>query len=228
MLPSFTAAVRSAAHFVWRRRVRASLARPDACSLFGLDLVIEPGVLHPRHFVSSLFLARHVLSLDLHGREIADIGTGSGLLALLAARSGAYALALDISPAAVGCASANARRNGLAERVEVLESDVFDAIETGRRFDLVITNPPFYPRAAQEPSDHAFASGVDHAFFVKLAAGLPGRLKPNGRLLMIHTSDTDFAPIAQLFAARGLECRVLTRRRGLFETLTIRDFRRAA
>lgn len=228
MLPSFTAAVRRAAHFVWRRRVRASLERPDACSLFGLDLVIEPGVLHPRHFASSRLLARHVLGLDLRGQEIADIGTGSGLLALLAARSGARALALDINPAAVGCASANSRRNSLAERMEVLESDVFEAVETGRRFDLVVTNPPFYPRAAKGPSDHAFASGLDHAFFTKLAAGLPGRLKPNGKLLMIHSSDTDFAPIARLFAAERLECRVLTRRRGLFETLTLRDFRRAA
>ncbi|MBX7183870.1 MAG: 50S ribosomal protein L11 methyltransferase, partial [Vicinamibacteria bacterium] len=116
VLPPFTAAVRRAAHLVWRRRVRASLERPDACSLFGLDLVIEPGVLHPRHFASSRLLARHVLSLDLPDREIADVGTGSGLLALLAARSGARALALDINPEAVGCASRNARRNGLAER----------------------------------------------------------------------------------------------------------------
>ncbi|MBX7184996.1 MAG: methyltransferase, partial [Vicinamibacteria bacterium] len=153
--------------------------------------------------------------------------TGSGLLALLAARSGARALALDINPEAVGCASRNARRNGLAERMEVVESDVFDAVEPARRFNLVVTNPPFYPRTAQEPSDHAFASGLDHAFFTKLAAGLSARLKPKGRLIMIHSSDTDFAPIARQFEARGLSWRVSAKHRGLFETLTIREFRRA-
>jgi HemK-related putative methylase len=192
--------------------------------MFGLDLVIEPGVLHPGHFISSRVLAEHLLSLDLRGLEVADVGTGSGILALLAARSGASVVAVDLNPAALACASSNARRNGLADRVSVIESDVFTGLPAETRFDLVITNPPFYPRAAESPGDRAFSAGVGNAFFVTLAEGVPERLRPGGRLLMIQSSDADFSPIARLLEAKGLNTRIVLERRGLFETLTVREF----
>lgn len=215
---------RRLAHLAWHYRVRASLSRPDVCSLFGLDLLIAPGVLHPRHFASSRVLGRRLIDIDLRGKEVADLGTGSGILALLAARRGASVTAIDISPVAVECASGNARRNGLDEQVRVVASDGFDQVEAGRRFDLVVTNPPFYPRAVESASDHAFAAGAGNDFFAKLAQSLPGRLKPGGVLLMIQSSDADFQPIARMFDARGMKGRVVSRRRGLFETLTVTEF----
>ncbi len=220
-LPS---AARRLAHLVWRRRVRASLERTDSCSLLGLDLLIAPGVLHPRHFASSQVLGRHLLGLDLRGKNLADVGTGSGILALLAARSGAVVTALDVDPVAVACASLNAGRNKLEDRVNVVASDVFDRAEPGRRFDLVVTNPPFYPRAARDAADHAFAAGVGNGFFAKLAESLPGRLVEGGALVMIQSSDADFEPIGRMFEERGYRSQVVGRRRGLFETLTIREF----
>ncbi len=219
------AATRRLAYLVWHRRVRASLERSDACSLFGLDLVIAPGVLHPRHFASSRLLAQQVSSLDLQGKKVADIGAGSGLLGLLAARAGATVTAVDVNPEAVACAAENVRRNGLGARVEVVRSDVFDGIAAGLRFDLVVTNPPFYPRVPRTLSDHAFAAGVENGFFTKLANDLPGRLTTHGALLLIQSSDTDFLPISRQFEGRGLKERVVSERRGLFETLTIREFR---
>jgi release factor glutamine methyltransferase len=221
-LPS---AARRLVHLVWRRRVRASLERTDACSLFGLDLLIAPGVLHPRHFASSRVLGRYLMSLDLRGKHVADLGTGSGILALLAARSGALVTAIDVDPPAAACASLNARRNELEDRVNVVTSDVFDQLEPGRRFDLVVTNPPFYPRAAKSAADHAFAAGLGNGFFARLAASLRGRLVEGGALVMIQSSDADFGPIGRMFEERGFKSRVAGRRRGLFETLTLREFR---
>ena len=221
-LPS---AARRLAHLVWHRRVRASLERTDACSLFGLDLLIAPGVLHPGHFASSRLLGRHLMGLDLRGKDLADLGTGSGILALLAARAGAVVTAIDVDPAAAACAALNARRNKLADRVNVVVSDVFDQVEPGRRFDLVVTNPPFYPRAAKRAADHAFAAGIGNGFFARLAESLPGRLAEGGALVMIQSSDADFEPIGRMFEERGFSSRVVGRRRGLFETLTIREFK---
>lgn len=220
--------LRRAAHRVWHRRVRATLERPDDCALFGLDLLIEPGVLHPAHFASSRLMARHLLSRDLHGQTVADVGTGSGLLGLVAARAGASVTATDINPAAVECARANALRNRLDGRFKVVVSDVLDAVPADRRFDLVVTNPPFYPRAPESMPDHAFAAGVDHGFFTKLALGLPGRLTRNGALLLVHSSDEEFAPVALVLDRAGLAPRVVQESRGFFETLTIREFGVAA
>jgi len=211
---------------VWSSLIRKSVTRRDPCRLFGLDLIIDPGVLHPRHFASSRILARHLMGLDLSGRSVADVGTGSGLLGLLAARAGAQATMVDINPAAVACAFGNAARNGLGERVSVIRSDVFDGLPEGRQFDFVITNPPFYTRDASSDADRAFAAGTGNTFFAKLAEGLPGRLTGAGVLVLIQSSDADFEPVSGALEARGLRGRVAGRRRGLFETLTIREFAR--
>ena len=219
------ALARRLAHALWYRRVRASLEREDACALHGFDLVILPGVLHPVHFASSRFLADHLLGLDLQGKRVADLGTGSGLLALLSARAGARVTAIDISPVAARCAAENVRRNGLQDRVNVVESDQFAEVAKGPRFDLVVTNPPFYARPAVTSSDRAFAAGAGNEFFGRLAAALPTRLAEQGALLMLQSSDADFSPLAKTFAAHGYAGRVVREWRGLFETLTIREFR---
>jgi release factor glutamine methyltransferase len=220
--------LRRAAYLIWSRIIGAPLRGGDAFELLGLDLVIAPGVLHPRHFASSRMLARHVMSLELEGTTVMDIGTGSGLLGLVAARAGARVLAADINPEAVRCARENALRNGLESRFEAYESDIFDGIGPALRFDVVVTNPPFYPRSPRDAADLAFAAGVDHAFFSKLALQLPDRLHEGGRAVLVQSSDTDFAPIARIFDAAGLRGETVGVRRGFFETLTIREFRRNA
>lgn len=212
---------------IWSRRVRTGLSRADACRLYDFDLVIDPGVLHPRHFASSRFLAAWLSRIDLKDRRVADIGTGSGLLALIAARAGASVVASDISPAAVECARANAARNRLGDRIVVMESDVWGDLPLSPPVDLVVTNPPFYPRAVESAADHPFASGEGHAFIRRLAEGLRARLAPSGSLLMIHSSDEDFAPVEHQLAEHGLRGTVVAERRGIFETLTIREFRSA-
>ncbi len=225
---SLSSAVRRFAYRIWRRQIRATLDRPDTFTLFGLDLVVTPGVLHPRHFASSQLMARHLMSLDLRDKAAADIGTGSGLLGLLAARGGAVVTASDINPAAVECAKANALRNGLGGRISVLASDVLDGLPADLQFDVMVTNPPFYPRSPENMPDHAFAAGVDNRFFTKLAEGLRGRMTRNGALLLIHSSDADFAPVSRMLRAQGMSERTVGEKKGFFETLTIKEFRAVA
>lgn len=220
--------LRRLAFAAWSRFVRRDLRGASACHLFGLDLVIAPGVLHPRHFASSRVMAEYLLAQDLSGITLADLGTGSGLLGLIAARGGATVSAIDINPASVVCARENAARNGLGDRVQVVLSDVLQALPAEARFDLIVTNPPFYPRTPRDLPDHAFAAGDRHRFFEDLAADLPGRLSARGSLLVVHSSDTDFAPIATLLESRGLAGSVVLVRRGFFETLTVRRFARGA
>src|SRR5271165_5702339 len=86
-----------------RRSVRTTRAA-------GFRLSIRPTVFHPRYFLSSEYFAEFIDGLHLSGKSIADVGTGSGVLALAAARAGAASvLAVDINPNAVVCARENAR-----------------------------------------------------------------------------------------------------------------------
>lgn len=82
------------------------------------NLRVRPTVFHPRFFLSSEYFAEFLDGLDLSGKSVADIGTGSGILALAAARAGARdVLALDINPNAALSALENAHANGLGDRV---------------------------------------------------------------------------------------------------------------
>ena len=70
-------------------------------------------VFHPGYFLTSAFFAQFLLTVDLNGKRVADVGTGSGILALAAAQAGAASvLALDINPNAAQAALENARANG--------------------------------------------------------------------------------------------------------------------
>ena len=81
------------------------------------------------------------------GDDVLDVGTVSGLIAIIAAAKGAKSvLAVDINPAAVACAKDNAARNGFAHTIEVRQSDVFDAIGN-EQFDVITANLPFTKNA---------------------------------------------------------------------------------
>ena len=109
----------------------------------GLSLSVGPEVLIPRPETEGLVDA--VLAADLpETAEVADLGTGSGAIAVALAvdRPGWRVLALDRSPEALAVAGRNAARHGVAGRVELVEGD-FAAIGSRGLFDAVVSNPPY-------------------------------------------------------------------------------------
>src|SRR5215510_15826315 len=67
----------------------------------GFRLIVRPTVFHPRCFITSEFFASFIGRLDLSGKRVVDVGTGSGILALAAARAGAaHVTAVDVNPRA--------------------------------------------------------------------------------------------------------------------------------
>ena len=82
----------------------------------GMRLQIPVGVFHPSIFFSSPIFANFLQSIDFQGKEVLDIGSGSGLLSLVAAQKGAQITALDINPIAVQTTAENARLNGFSMR----------------------------------------------------------------------------------------------------------------
>src|SRR5450759_3752615 len=90
------------------------LPRTTVTRVAGLKLTIRPTVFHPRIFLTSKFFATFIQGLDLSDKRVADVGTGSGILALSAAKAGAQrVVALDINPAAAETAAFNAAQNRL-------------------------------------------------------------------------------------------------------------------
>jgi release factor glutamine methyltransferase len=177
---------------------------------FGRAFTVTPDVLIPRPETEHLVEA--ALERFPADRPIAvlDIGTGSGCIAitLKLERPAWQVTAVDISPAALGVARRNAER--LAAKVAFLESDLYAALN-GRRFDLIVSNPPYVAKA----DDHlrqgdarfepvgALRSGADGLDAIRrIVEHARGHLNPDGWLMLEHGWD------------QGASCRQMMRQAG--------------
>ena len=120
---------------------------------WSLDFNVTKEVLIPRP--ETEFLVETVLRVFKYKANspnssltILDLGTGSGVIAIVLAREiqSARVLAIDYSEAALQVAVKNAAKHGVSDRVHFLNSDWFTAIESGEKFDLVVSNPPYVAR----------------------------------------------------------------------------------
>jgi release factor glutamine methyltransferase len=112
---------------------------------FKLDFTVTPDVLIPRPETELIVEIAVELLKGNPGPFIADIGTGSGCIAisLLHELGDAHAIATDISPAALQIAQRNADRHGVTDRLIVIESDCFAKVDPDRPFSLIASNPPY-------------------------------------------------------------------------------------
>lgn len=178
-----------------------------------LDLQVTPDTLIPREDTERLVeLALARLDPQAPAR-VADLGTGSGAIALAIAseRPRAQVTATDRSPAALEVAAGNARALGL-RNVAFVAGEWFAPL-AGRRFDLVASNPPYI--AAGDPHlTHgdlrfepamALASGVDGLDDIRrIVADAPGHLAEGGWLLLEHGHGQG-AAVRALLRARGFD-----------------------
>ncbi|MEW2114855.1 HemK2/MTQ2 family protein methyltransferase [Streptomyces sp. NPDC005474] len=120
--------------------------------------------------------------------DVLDLGTGSGLLAVEAARLGGRVTAVDISWRALAATRLNALLNG--ESLRVRHGDLASAVP-GRRFDLVITNPPYVPAPDTAPPRglaRAWDAGRDGRRLIdRICDTAPTVLRPTGTLLIVHS-----------------------------------------
>jgi SAM-dependent methyltransferase len=157
----------------WRRR---------GVEVAALGARVHPhyGVYAPIRPEPADLVARAADAWPVEGKAALDVGTGTGVLALLLARRGARVVATDVEPRAVACARENAARLGLADRVEVVEADLFPP----GRFDLVVSNPPWIPGAPHGPLDRAIFD-PEGQVLERLVLGLPERLAPGGEAWIV-------------------------------------------
>jgi len=184
-----------------------------------LRLVVMPTVHNPKVLRTGSFFASCLdAKLIRPDAEILDMGTGSGVCALAAARYARRVVAVDVNPAAVRCATVNALLNRLEARVDIRHGDLFAPV-AGERFDLVLFNPPFLLGVPKDARDAAWRSSDGAERF---AAGLAGHLKPAGSaLLMLSSYGEACVRYEAELRAHGFRLEVFARRRYPNETLTI-------
>jgi release factor glutamine methyltransferase len=203
---------------------RLVLQRTTHARLDGLQLTVPPGVFPPTIFGSTKMMARHVAALPLAKQRVLEVGTGAGAIALTAGRAGAHVIAVDIDPRAVACARANAAANHLGGAVEVLESDLFSALPPETRFDYIVFNPPMFPKVQSGPATYAWHVGQDCSVLNRFAGEAMTRLTPNGRIVLLVSSDMDIPLILGFFEGARFDRRLVASHPWLWETYHIYHF----
>ena len=176
------------------------------------NLRVRPTVFHPRFFLSSEYFAEFLDGLDLSGKSVADIGTGSGILALAAARAGARdVLALDINPNAALSALENAHANGLGDRVTAACMNLLAALPARPLFDVILSSPPKHAGEPRDLADSGWHAGPQYQNVAPLFEQARERLKPGGCLYVMLSSDSDLDLLGRLIAKAGFRARLAYR-----------------
>ena len=167
---------------------------------YSLEFNVTPDVLIPRPETEQLvmFAIDHLRAQPSDAiPRVLDIGTGSGCIPIAVARNHDQTdlTAMDISPAALNVARTNCDRHQCADRITLLESDCFSALNpSDRRFDLILSNPPYISEAempglpenvrSYEPR-LALTAGPDGLNIIRrILCEAPDFIKPEGRLIM--------------------------------------------
>ena len=160
--------------------------RPEQFIMLGRAWTLLPGVFAPVHTASTELFSTW-LPYPVGGSFL-EIGSGAGVTAVTAALAGcAHVTALDISRAAVANTEANARRHGVADRVRVLKSNLFDALDGDQRYDVIYWNS----NVIDAPPEFEYLDELQWAFFDRdyvthdrfLSQG-PKLLTPGGRMFL--------------------------------------------
>jgi methylase of polypeptide subunit release factors len=185
----------------------------------GVPLLILPDVFNPVLFRTGALLAR-TLPGPITGAmqpKALDLGTGSGIGAIFAARLGYQVIGVDVNPEAVRCARINVLLNHLDNRVTIEQGDLFATV-AGERFDLVLFNPPFYRGAPADPLDQAWRA-VD--VIERFASGLGQALGATGEARIVLSSDGESRAIVNALTSAHLSVRELVARDFGNELLTV-------
>jgi release factor glutamine methyltransferase len=185
-------------------------------AFWNIELHVGPGVLVPRHD-SEVLIASAIEHFE--GSEgpkrILDLGTGPGtlLLAALDVWPAATGLGVDVSRQALTYASANARRLGFEDRVQLVQGNWAEGLV--EKFDLILCNPPYIAEGADvgrgvrefEPDEALFAGREGLDAYRALAPQLPRRLNQGG-LAAVEIGADQAAAVSALLARDGLQAQV--------------------
>ena len=160
------------------------------------------------------------------GERVLDVGTGCGLLAVVAAKRAGSVVAVDLSPFAIGCAKRNSALNGVRAKIDFVQANLFTFLNPDAAFDLILFNAPYLPSDEGESATwigRAWAGGVNGREVIdRFISEVPAHLKPTGRVFLMQSTLTGVEETIRKFAEHNLKAVVKAEQKlPFFETLTL-------
>jgi len=156
---------------------------------------------------------------------ILDMGTGCGILAVLAAEKAKSVLAVDVNPYALQCAVKNAENNGVGERIEFRRGDLFQPIKQNERFRLILFNAPYLPSEPDEEESwigKAWAGGPNgRKILDRFVMDAPKFLAAGGRIQLVQSSLSDVNRTLEVFGELHLRAMVAAQVKVAFESIVL-------
>lgn len=152
-----------------------------------------------------------------NGPSFLDLGCGSGLIAIVAAKAGAKVTAVDIDREAVELTGRNAKSNHVP--VECLRSDLLEGVNG--KFDIIAFNAPYLPEGVVRGLNESWAGGERLEVIRRAVAQAKSSLRPEGELLMVISSLTGVREAEKMLEADGFRHETAARKKVPWETLLV-------
>jgi release factor glutamine methyltransferase len=160
------------------------------------------------------------------GDFVLDMGTGCGILGIIAAEKAAKVVAVDINPYAVRCAKENAEYNRVINKMFFVQGDLFAPLKPKKNFDLILFNAPYLPVKHMEGDwwlERAWAGGAAGREVIDcFIQEAPKHLKQNGLILLMQSTLSGIEETLRKFEEEGLKASVVAERAlPFFETIVL-------
>ena len=179
-----------------------------------IKLEIPPQVFHPGFFFSTRLLLNYINHLPLQGKSFLELGCGSGLISIYAARKGAKVTATDINPIAIEFLRKNSQQN--MSEIMIIQSDLFKDIPV-QQFDMIAINPPYYKKQPLSDLDYAWFCGENGEYFEALFEGLNNYVHEHSDVIMVLFEGCDIEMIENSAVQNGFNLRCIHIHKNLLE-----------
>ena len=156
---------------------------------------------------------------------VLEVGTGCGILAVLAAKKAKSVVAVDINPHAIECANKNAETYNMNEKIEFRRGNLFETIEPNERFSLILFNSPYLPSEPGEEKSwigKAWAGGPKGRTVIdRFITDAPQFLADKGRILLVQSSLSDVDRTLKMFNEMNLDATVVAHVKVPFENIVL-------
>jgi release factor glutamine methyltransferase len=172
------------------------------------------------------FLIADVLNQTVaEGETVLDVGTGCGILAVIASKKAKKVVATDVNPHAVECAKQNAEASRVLSKMQVRLGDLFEPISETEKFSMIVFNAPYLPSTQSEHRSwrgRAWAGGsTGRRIIDRFMRDAPSHLTTKGRILLVQSTLSDVKETLRKFREMGLDAKVVAEKKAAFETIVV-------